>query len=101
MLVLSVLSLATFPGIAHASGNTTYYVNNLAGSNCNDANGNEDFQVLLDGTVIGTFTPTGTGYTDYATTFSTTSGTHTLEFQGLDSGGGDRTSFIDNVRLTY
>ena len=28
-----------------------------------------------------------------------TAGNHTLEFQGVDSGGGDRTAFLDNVYL--
>lgn len=62
--------------------------------------GNEDFQILLDTTLIGTFTPASTLYADLTTaTFSTTAGTHTLKFVGLNTAGGDNTAFIDNVRI--
>ncbi len=64
-------------------------------------NGGQDLQVLLDGAVLGTFKPTGTSYTTYTTgMFTTTAGTHTLTFAGLDTAGGDNTAFIDNVRVT-
>jgi hypothetical protein len=58
----------------------------------------QDFEVLVDGTVVGTFTPAGTSYQTYTTApFTVTSGDHTITFQGLDSAGGDNTAFIDQV----
>ena len=60
----------------------------------------EDFAVLVDGSVIGTFTPTGTSYQIYTTpAFTVTAGTHTIEFLGLDSVGGDNTVFLDAVSV--
>jgi RHS repeat-associated protein len=56
--------------------------------------------VLLDGTVIDTVTPSGASYADYTTpSFTVTAGSHTIEFQGLDTAGGDNTTFIDDVRF--
>ena len=60
----------------------------------------QDFQVLVDGVVVGTFTPTGTAYQGYTTAaFTVTAGSHTIKFQGLDSAGGDNTAFVDDVAL--
>ena len=64
----------------------------------------QDFQVLVDGTVVGTFTPSGTSYQSYSTAaFTVTAGSHTIKFQGLDSAGGDNTAFVDQVAagITY
>ena len=58
----------------------------------------QDFQVLVDGIVVGTFTPSGTSYQSYTTSaFTVTAGSHTITFQGLDTAGGDNTAFIDAV----
>ena len=58
----------------------------------------QDFQVLIDGTVINTFTPSGTSYQNFSTTaFNVTAGSHTITFQGLNSAGGDNTAFIDSI----
>jgi hypothetical protein len=60
----------------------------------------QDFRVLVDGAVVGTFTPAGTGYAGLTTAaFTVAAGAHTVTFQGLDSAGGDNTAFIDNIRL--
>ncbi len=75
------------------------------------------FEVELDGKAItgsaatSTITPTtyagqtgaGTGlggYLVYTIDFTAAAGAHTLEFLGLDTGGGDRTSFIDDVQIS-
>ena len=56
----------------------------------------QDFQVLVDGNVISTFTPSGTYYKSYSTAaFTVTAGSHTITFKGLDSAGGDNTAFVD------
>jgi hypothetical protein len=58
----------------------------------------QDFEVLVDGNVVGTFTPSGTSYQTYTTApFTVTAGAHTITFQGLDTAGGDNTAFIDQV----
>src|SRR5262249_29624442 len=59
----------------------------------------QDFQVLVDGQVVGTFTPQGTGYSGLSTTFTVTAGAHTIAFRGLDSAGGDNTAFVDDVQV--
>ena len=49
---------------------------------------------------MGSFTPAGASYAGYSTsTFTVTSGTHTIAFQGVDTAGGDNTAFIDAVNL--
>jgi hypothetical protein len=61
----------------------------------------QNFNVLIDGNVVGTFTPSGTSYQRYSTpAFTVTAGTHTITFQGLDSAGGDNTAFLDQVAVT-
>jgi hypothetical protein len=60
----------------------------------------QNFQVLVDGLAVGTFTPASTSYALYTTTtFTVAAGAHTITFQGLDSAGGDNTAFVDNVQL--
>jgi hypothetical protein len=63
--------------------------------------GKQTFQVLLDGQVIGTFnTLSGTSYTQLTTsTFSVTSGSHTLTFLGTNLAGGDQTVFLDKLSI--
>ena len=66
----------------------------------NYQHGGEDFQVLIDGNVIGTFFPTSTNYALYSTnTFTETTGDHVLTFQGLDSRGNDNSVLIDTVTI--
>ena len=59
----------------------------------------QDFEVLIDGRVVDTFTPSSTSYQSYSTVAFPVAGTgtHTIKFQGLDSAGGDNTAFIDAV----
>jgi hypothetical protein len=60
----------------------------------------QNFQVLIDGDVVGTFTPTSFEYKRYSSgVFTVAAGSHVLTFQGLDSNGGDNTAFIDVVAI--
>ena len=60
----------------------------------------QNLEVLIDGSVVGTFKPSSTSYQGYSTaSFTVTAGTHTIEFQGLDSAGGDNTAFLDQVAV--
>ena len=63
--------------------------------------GLQDFQVLVDGSLVGTFKPSAGGaYAAYQTSdFMVSVGAHTITFKGLDSAGGDNTAFIDAVRI--
>jgi hypothetical protein len=58
-----------------------------------------DFSVLVDGVVVGAFTPSGTSYQTYTTAAFSVAGAHTIEFRGLDSAGGDNTALIDQIIL--
>jgi len=79
---------------------TAYAVTFAAAQRGNYGTSVEDFQVLLDGALLGTFKPDGTSYAYYSTgAFTAASGMHTLKFVGLDTAGGDNTAFIDNVHL--
>jgi hypothetical protein len=78
----------------------TYVLTFDAAQRGNHQASQQNFNVLIDGTVVGRFTPTGTSYQSSMTSsFTVTAGTHTIEFQGLDSAGGDNTAFIDAVAL--
>ena len=78
----------------------TYVITFNAAQRGNIANQQQNFQVLVDGTVVGTFMPSSANYQALTTTsFMVGSGMHTISFQGLDSAGGDNTAFIDNVAI--
>lgn len=54
--------------------------------------------MLVDGNVVGTFTPSSGSYALQTTSsFTVTAGAHTLEFRGLTTG--DSTAFIDQVSI--
>ena len=60
----------------------------------------QDFQVLFDGSVIATFTPSSTSYQTYTTPdIAVTAGQHVLGFRGLNTAGGDNTAFIYHVAV--
>jgi hypothetical protein len=60
----------------------------------------QNFEVLVDGSVVGVFTPSGTSYQRYTTpVFTVTAGAHTIAFQGLNTAGGDNTAFVDQVAI--
>ena len=61
----------------------------------------QQIEVLIDGNVVATITPSGTSYGSYTTgNFTVTAGTHTIEFRGLAQFTADSTAFIDLVTLT-
>jgi hypothetical protein len=60
----------------------------------------QTLQVLVDGMVVGTFTPADANYAGYTTSrFTVTAGAHTIAFVGLDPDGLDNTAFLDQVGL--
>jgi hypothetical protein len=60
----------------------------------------QNVRVLVDGAVVGTFTPAGTAYSTLTTgNFTVAAGAHTIQFLGLNPNGGDNTALIDNVQL--
>ncbi len=78
----------------------TYTISFDAAQRANYQASREDFEVLVDGAVVGTFTPSGTSYQVYTTVaFNVAAGSHTIEFLGLDSAGGDNTAFLDAVSV--
>ena len=59
----------------------------------------QDFNVLVDGVLVGHFQPSGTSYQAFTTApFTVAAGPHTITFQGLSSSVDD-TAFIDQVVL--
>jgi hypothetical protein len=76
----------------------SYQISFQAAQRDNSGVSRQDFQVLVDGNVVGAFTPAGTAYQTYTTaSFTVAAGSHTITFRGLDSAGGDNTSFLDAV----
>ena len=78
----------------------TYTLSFEAAQRANYQASQQDFEVLVDGVVISTFTPSGTSYQSYTTAaFTVSAGSHTITFQGLDSAGGDNTAFVDEIAV--
>jgi hypothetical protein len=59
---------------------------------------NVTVQVVVDGNVVGTLTPTSTGYTAFSASLTLTAGSHTVAFVGSGSDGTDAV-LIDQVQL--
>ena len=79
----------------------SYVISFDAAQRGNFGTSHANFSVLIDGIVVGTFTPSGTSYQTYSTnTFAVSAGTHSIEFQGLNNAGGDNTAFIDDVTIS-
>ena len=58
------------------------------------------FNVLVDGVVVGSFVPPSTSYQAYQTApFTVVAGSHTIEFLALNTAGGDDTDFLDAVSI--
>jgi hypothetical protein len=92
----AISQVVNFPAAAAGS----YLIGFSAAQRASFQASQQDFRVLVDGVAVGTFTPSGTGYSSLATApFAVVAGTHKITFQGLDSAGGDNTAFIDDVRL--
>jgi fibronectin type 3 domain-containing protein len=79
----------------------TYALEFAAAQRSTYNHGGQNFQIYIDSSLAGAFTPAGTDYRNLDTNaFAIISGSHTIRFVGLDSVGGDNTAFIDDVRLT-
>jgi hypothetical protein len=80
----------------------SYTISFNAAQRGNDGVSAQDFEVLVDGGVVGTFKPAGVSYQAYTTAaFAVTAGSHTIAFLGLNTAGGDNTAFIDNVIIAF
>ena len=78
----------------------TYAISFQAAQRATYQSSAEDFEVLVDGKVVGVFKPSGPSYQAYTTSsFTVSAGTHAIEFLGLDSAGGDNTAFLDAVSV--
>ncbi|MES2459312.1 MAG: hypothetical protein V4671_01925, partial [Armatimonadota bacterium] len=64
--------------------------------------GQEMVQILLDGSVLGTYTPSSSSYASIVTpNFGVRPGTHVLTFFGMNRQGDDCTVFIDDVQVIF
>ncbi len=78
----------------------SYLISVSAAQRGNFGTSNEEVQVLVDGTVVGTITPASTSYATYTTaSFNVTAGSHTITFVGVDPTGADYTAFLDQVSI--
>jgi hypothetical protein len=75
-----------------------YCISFLAAQRYSSQSQYQSLAILLDGVQVGTATPSSTNYGLYQTRkFNVTTGTHTIQFVGLNPLGGDNTAFIDAV----
>jgi hypothetical protein len=80
---------------------TDYTLTFSAAQRVSSSPNGQTWQVKLDDTVIGDYSPPkeASTYTDYTATFTATAASQTLSFVGTNTRGGDNTIFIDNVRV--
>ena len=73
----------------------------MAAQRGNYNNRGEDFSVQFDGQgIVGTFQPTGAQYDLFTTSLiKVATASHTLQFIGMNTKGGDNTAFIDSIRM--
>jgi Protein of unknown function (DUF642) len=89
--VSGITQVATFPA-------GTYTLSLSAAARAN-AGGNQTVQVLVDGSVVGTFAITGKAYSTLTTSsFSLSAGNHIIAIQGTNKVG-DNTALIDQVSV--
>ena len=80
----------------------TYQLSFYAAQRGDNNAASQNFQVLIDGAVVGSFTPGSSTYQAFTTNpFTVTAGSHTIQFLGIDSAGGDSTVLIDRVRASF
>lgn len=78
----------------------TYRISFLAAQRT-DSSSTQSLWVIIDNTVVGSFTPVGGNYLYYTTPgFTVGPGIHTLQFRGL-KGGAHNTVFIDSVAAIH
>jgi hypothetical protein len=78
----------------------SYTVSFLAAQRGNGNVSSQTLQVLVDGMVVGTFTPADVNYASFTTdTFTVPAGMHTISFVGVDPDGQDNTAFLDLVTI--
>ena len=78
----------------------TYQISFNAAQRGNFGTSAEEVQVLVDGTVVGTFTPASTSYAIYTTAaFNVTAGSDAITFVGVDPTNSDYTALIDQAIL--
>ena len=78
----------------------TYNVSFLAAQRAVSQASYESLAIYVDGNEVGTVTPSGTTYGQYATTnFTVSAGSHIITIVGVDPSGEDNTAFLDDVQL--
>ncbi len=98
--VLFVQSTSSVSQSLTFTDSTSYTLSFAAAQRGNYQATQQNFELLIDSTVVGTFDPGSTNYANYSTLpFSVSAGTHTLTIQALDTAGGDNTVFIDNLNI--
>ncbi len=77
-----------------------YSISLYAAQSFNATGSNEDFSVMVNGNVVGTFDPSSTTYQSFTTsTFTVAAGSHVIKIQGLDSVTGFNTALLDNITV--
>jgi hypothetical protein len=78
----------------------TYDLTFFAAQRGNTQASSQTFEVLVDGTSVGTFTPAGKSYSSLTTgSFTVRAGSRTVQFVGLNPNGGDNTALLDAVSI--
>jgi hypothetical protein len=79
----------------------SYVISASAAQQASNGTGDESIVVLVDGTEVGTFTPTGTAYGSYPTdSFNVTAGSHTITLEGSGPLVSGYTAFVDQLSIT-
>ncbi|MFO0956219.1 MAG: DUF642 domain-containing protein [Isosphaeraceae bacterium] len=77
-----------------------YVIRLIAAQRGNVSGNNADFQLLVDGNVVGSIRPVGGAYAAYTSDpFVVAAGTHAFGIRGVNSAGGDNTALIDGFAV--
>jgi parallel beta-helix repeat protein len=88
----------SFSQVISGFGAGSYALNISAAQDAKGNNGGQNFEVLVDGVVIATITPSSTSYANYTTSqFTVLPGAHVISFLGLNTAGGSNTALINSV----
>ncbi len=95
-----IQTTGTISQVVNAAEAGAYQISFSAAQRANNGTSDEEVQVLVDGTVVGTITPASTSYANYTTaSFNLTAGSHTITFAGVDPTLADFTALLDQVSL--
>ena len=99
--VAFIQNSGTISQAVHFDATGSYQISVTAAQRGNHTGGShEEVEVEVDGTVVGTFTPSSATYATYVLgPINLVAGGHTITFVGIDPSGADYTALLDQASI--